>query len=66
MEIMTSSSHHPIAQKFIEKVRPNTYRITPLGLSRAAALLSDLLDFLTAMEYRFPAQFGVAAKRRAR
>lgn len=40
MEIMGQKPHSPVQQKFIEKVRPNTYRLTPLGKVTANRLLS--------------------------
>jgi hypothetical protein len=39
MEIMGQKPHSPVQQKFIEKVRPNYYRLTPLGKSAAMRLI---------------------------
>lgn len=39
MEIMGQKPHSPVQQKFIEKIRPNYYRLTPLGKSAANRLL---------------------------
>ena len=35
MEIMSSSKNNPVRRGLIEKVRPNHYRVTPLGLTEA-------------------------------
>lgn len=40
MEIMGQKPHSPVQQKFIEKIRPNTYRLTSLGKATANRLLS--------------------------
>ncbi|MCZ2344085.1 MAG: hypothetical protein LC104_20170 [Bacteroidales bacterium] len=39
MEIMGQKSHSPVQQKFIEKIRPNYYRLTELGQTAAQRLL---------------------------
>jgi hypothetical protein len=38
MEIMGSRAHSPVQMKLLEKVRPNYYRLTPLGRATAARL----------------------------
>lgn len=38
MEIMGQKPSSPVQQKFLEKVRPNYYRLTPLGKTAAARL----------------------------
>lgn len=38
MEIMGAKATNPIQQKYLEKVRPNVYRLTPLGKSVATQL----------------------------
>ncbi|MFO0802429.1 MAG: hypothetical protein U0791_04815 [Gemmataceae bacterium] len=38
MEIMGQKPSSPVQQKFLEKLRPNYYRLTPLGKSAAARL----------------------------
>jgi hypothetical protein len=40
MEIMGHKPQNPITLGFMEKVRPNTYRLTPLGRAEAARLRS--------------------------
>lgn len=39
MEIMGQKPHSPVQQKFIEKIRPNYYRLTQLGKTAANRLL---------------------------
>ncbi|MGL6097893.1 MAG: hypothetical protein ACRC7O_19085 [Fimbriiglobus sp.] len=39
MEIMGQKPHSPVQQKYLEKIRPNFYRLTPLGKATAARLL---------------------------
>lgn len=39
MEIMGQKPHSPVQMKLIEKVRPNYYKLTPLGKTTAARLL---------------------------
>jgi hypothetical protein len=39
MEIMGSKTHNPVQTKMLEKVRPNYYRLTPLGRATARQLL---------------------------
>lgn len=41
MEIMGAKASNPISQKFMEKVRPNYYRLTPLGRTVAARLRGE-------------------------
>jgi hypothetical protein len=41
MEIMGHKPANPVVQKFLEKVRPNTYRLTPLGKATAARLRAE-------------------------
>ena len=41
MEIMGNKPSSPVQQKYLEKVRPNFYRLTPLGKAAAARLRSD-------------------------
>lgn len=38
MEIMGQKASSPVQQKFLEKVRPNYYRLTPLGHTAASRL----------------------------
>lgn len=40
MEIMGHKPQNPMTLNFMEKVRPNTYRLTPLGRAEAARLRS--------------------------
>jgi hypothetical protein len=40
MEIMGNKPSSPVQQKYLEKVRPNTYRLTPLGKAAAQRLRS--------------------------
>ena len=41
MEIMGKKASSPVQQKYLEKTRPNYYRLTPLGKAIAAGLRSD-------------------------
>lgn len=41
MEIMGAKASNPVSQKYMEKVRPNFYRLTPLGRSVAARLRGE-------------------------
>jgi hypothetical protein len=41
MEIMGKKASSPVQQKYLEKTRPNYYRLTPLGKAIAADLRSD-------------------------
>ena len=41
MEIMGKKASSPVQQKYLEKTRPNYYRLTPLGRAIAAGLRSD-------------------------
>jgi hypothetical protein len=41
MEIMGAKASNPISQKYMEKVRPNYYRLTPLGRTVAARLRGE-------------------------
>src|SRR5262245_20022630 len=38
MEIMGQKASNPVQQKFMEKIRPNIYRLTPLGKAVAAQI----------------------------
>jgi hypothetical protein len=40
MEIMGKKASSPVQQKYLEKTRPNYYRLTPLGKAIAAGLRS--------------------------
>lgn len=40
MEIMGQKASSPVQQKYLEKIRPNYYRLTPLGKAVAAGLRS--------------------------
>jgi len=42
MEIMGQKPSSPVVQKYIERLRPNTYRLTPTGAVRAKALAAML------------------------
>ena len=41
MEIMGQKASSPVQQKFLEKIRPNFYRLTPLGKSAAARIRAE-------------------------
>lgn len=41
MEIMGKKGSSPVQQKYLEKIRPNYYRLTPLGKAIAAGLRSS-------------------------
>lgn len=41
MEIMGQKPNSPVIRKFLEKVRPNFYRLTPLGKTAAARLRNE-------------------------
>lgn len=41
MEIMGQKASNPVSMKYLEKVRPNYYRLTPLGRSIAARLRGE-------------------------
>jgi hypothetical protein len=41
MEIMGNKASNPVGLKYLEKVRPNYYRLTPLGRAVAARLRGD-------------------------
>ena len=41
MEIMGKKASSPVQQKYLEKTRPNHYRLTPLGKAIAAGLRSS-------------------------
>jgi hypothetical protein len=41
MEIMGKKASSPVQQKYLEKTRPNYYRLTPLGKAIAAGLRSE-------------------------
>ena len=43
MEIMGAKPHNPIQMKYMEKIRPNYYRLTAAGRQEALRLLSDPL-----------------------
>ena len=40
MEIMGQKASSPVQQKYLEKIRPNVYRLTPLGKATAARIRS--------------------------
>lgn len=41
MEIMGAKASNPVSQKYMEKVRPNYYKLTPLGRTVAARLRGE-------------------------
>lgn len=48
MEIMGKKGSSPVQQKYLEKIRPNYYRLTPLGKAIAAGLRSSTPHAATA------------------
>ena len=44
MEIMGQKTSNPVQQKFMEKIRPNFYRLTPLGKATAARIRSGVAE----------------------
>ncbi len=44
MEIMGQKASSPVQQKYLEKIRPNVYRLTPLGKATAARIRSGVAD----------------------
>ena len=45
MEIMGKKASSPIQQLYLEKVRPNYYRLTPLGAKRLAQMKAEWHSF---------------------
>jgi hypothetical protein len=65
MEIMGQKPHNPLQLKLMEKVRPNTYKLTPFGMEEAVRLRTAAPGDLRPVSTRAPRTQPVKAPARA-